>query len=168
MTDERILQWLEAERSGRPDDAEALFSAVFTEQVPVLTPPAGFTERVLAARLAARESSPWTWRSVRLVGAAAAVLMGLLLPVLLTLDPFALVGSAAGAGAGLLGDVRAFWHAALAFGLTAWTLAASLGRAVLFASASGLVPFVLTANLILALASSYGLMRLMAPGEECP
>ncbi len=168
LEDDRIRRWLEAEGAGRADEADAVFSALFAEQVPVLVPPQAFTERVVNSVLSARAGSPWAWQSVRALGATAAVLMGLVLLAALSLDPFAVLQAAARGGAALITDVRAVLNASIATGLTAWALAASVGRASLIASSSGLVPFVLIANLLLALASSYGLRRLMAPREECP
>jgi len=168
LEDDRIRRWLEAERAERADEADAVFSALFAERVSVLVPPQAFTERVVDSVLAARAGSPWAWRSVRALGATAAVLMGLVLLAALSLDPFAVLQAAARGGAALITDVRAVLNASIATGLTAWTLAASVGRASLIASSSGLVPLVLIANLLLALASSYGLRRLMAPREEYP
>ncbi|RPJ70556.1 MAG: hypothetical protein EHM24_15175 [Acidobacteria bacterium] len=168
MSDERLRRWLEAEGAGRADEAEAVFSALFAEKVPVLVPSGAFTARVMDAALSARPWDPLAWRWVRVVGATAALLMGLVLLAALSLDPFAVLQVFARAGAALVTDARAVVHAVFATGLTAWTVAASVGRAMLIASSSGLVPFVLVANLLLALASSYGLRRLMAPREECP
>jgi hypothetical protein len=167
LEDDVLRRWFEAEGAGRADEADAVFSALFAERVPVLVPPQAFTERVVNSVLSARAGSLWAWRSVRALGATAVVFMGLVLLAALSLDPFAVVQSAARGSVALITDLRAVLNASIATGLTAWTLAASIGRASLVASSSGLVPSVLAANLLLALASSYGLRRLMAPREEC-
>jgi len=168
MTDDHLRLWLEAEKAGRHDEAEEMFSALFAERVPVFAPPQAFTARVVEALQSARAGEPWAWWSIRALGAATAASMGLVLLVALSLDPFAVVQAAARAGATLVTDARAVLHASIATALTAWALGASIGRATLIASSSGLAPFVLVANLMLALASSYGLRKLMAPREECP
>ena len=153
MTDDRLGRWLEAERAGRADEADAVFSALFADRVPVLVPPPVFAERVVSLALSARAGSPWAWRSVRVLGAGVAVLMGLVLLAALSLDPFAVLQAAARGGAAVITDMRAVVNAVIAAGLTAWTLAAAVARAALLASFSGLVPFVLAANLLLALVS---------------
>lgn len=167
MTQDELKRWMEAEGEGRLDEADQLFGALFAQHVPVLAPPSAFADRVAREAFAARASSPWAWRSVRLGTGVAAAVMGLVLSVVLTLDPFAVLEVSVGRAAGLLADARAVLQAGLASAVTAWTLAASLGRATLVASSSGLVPFVLVANLLLALVSWYGLTRLLAPREEC-
>ena len=166
--DDQLGAWLEAERSERFDEAEARFSTLFAGQVPVLEPPPGLAHRVLAASLSGRRVAPWTWRPVRALGAASLVLMAGTLAGLLALDVFAVVAAVATTASALVADARTLVSACTAAGVTAWTLSLSVGRAVLVASTSGIMPFVLAANLLLALASSYGLTRVLAPREECP
>jgi hypothetical protein len=167
MTDEKLLGWLAAENDGRADDAEALFSALFAEGVPVLAPPDAFTELVLSAALSSREARPWAWRWVRALGACAALLMGLVLLWLVTVDPFAALQASARGLARLAADSRALFQAWLALGVSAWTVAGGVGRTALVAASSGALPFVLAANLLLASAASFGLARLLASREEC-
>jgi len=167
MADERLSRWLVAEEAGRADEAEAAFSALFADRVPVLAPPLAFTGRVVDAVLARRTASPWTWLPVRLLGASAAVVMGLVL-LALTLDPFLALQASARGTAALAADARAVLHAWLAMAASAWALAGTLGRTMLVASSSGFAPLILAANLLLALAASFGLARVLAPREECP
>jgi hypothetical protein len=61
-----LERWLAAEREDRPDEAEAALLELFAA-LPLLAPPAGFADRVLArAGLEARQDL-FAWRPLRIV-----------------------------------------------------------------------------------------------------
>jgi len=109
-----LRRWLDAERSGRAEDAEAALLELVT-LLPPLAPPAGFADRVLrqigslpeAAPAAARPTvPPWLFRSrgFRLGLAACLLATGISL-VWLPQTLAALAGLAGLAGIATFGDV---------------------------------------------------------------
>ena len=70
-------RWLAAERGDRPEEAEAVLTELF-EALPLIAPPAGFAERVLArAGIQAVRRELFASRGVRLVLASCLVAIGL-------------------------------------------------------------------------------------------
>lgn len=123
-------RWLAAERSDRPDAAEAALFELF-EALPLIAPPAGFADRVLArAGIQAARRDLFASRGVRLVLALCLTAIGLgalwLPPTLWTL-----------AGIFSLSDLLAAWVQALTeavrwlgSALRLWDLLLTVGRAL--------------------------------------
>lgn len=172
MTTERghrdIADWLAAEAEGRLEEADALFGRPFSTRVPRLRPAPGLDDRVLAALafrpvgVPLRGVPAWgRWAAVALLffgGLAAAAFWSTwwfdLVRVSWTLAP-----RAARVGASLSGA----WLDTLAH---TWTVAASVGRALSMAVASGPGLAVLVGNLMLALLAAFGLRRVLSLEEE--
>ncbi len=163
-----LMRWLAAEQAGRAEEADAWFAAVFARRVPRLNPPAALERRVLAA---------WTGRrslldpsGVRWVRAAVALALGVIglglacFPPGLAIDGVFAVATLA---ARALHGMAAAWGAAAGLGLVCWHLTTTIARVAVQVSATGPAAALIGANLLVALLAVVGLVRLLAPREEC-
>jgi hypothetical protein len=163
-----LSSWLEAERTGRLDEAEAVFAALLAEHAAPLSPPEDFADRVVARAVAAyRPAAAWFGIPVRALIALSMMLMGLPLALFTGVSLFDLL---TGPGTRLAPvAVRAF--AALRSGFSAlgaaWDIGAVVAQALLTALSTGPGPLILLLNLLLATAGYLGLRRLLAPPKEC-
>ncbi|MBP1633432.1 MAG: hypothetical protein H6Q10_6 [Acidobacteria bacterium] len=160
--------WMEAERAGRLDEAEAAFAVIFAGHVSPLAPPPSFADAVVA-----RAVAPWRPSPVRLglpvraLIASAVVLMGLPLALFTGVSLFDLLAGPGARLAPAVVQVVSAAGAALSVLSAAWDIAAAIGEAVLAACATGPAPLVLLLNVLLATAGYLGLRRLLAPQKEC-
>jgi hypothetical protein len=125
-----LERWLAAEREDRADAAEAALLELF-EALPLMAPPAGFADRVLArAGLAEARQDLFAWRPLRIVLALCLVATGLgalwLPPVLRFLAGLWSVGGA------VRGTLRVVTDAAgwLATALRLWDFLMTIGHAM--------------------------------------
>lgn len=162
-----VEDWLRAEAEGREADADALFAAVFATGLPRLEPSPGLPDRILAALgraalPAARPLPRWaqaaTLALLALGGLAAAAFWSTwvfdLLHTLWTYGPRALrIGATLSAG--LLSVLAK----------SAWN-AASIARALALVLGSGPGAAILAGNLLLAVAASVAMKRILSLEEK--
>jgi hypothetical protein len=164
-----LVTWLDAEQAGAEDAADTHFAALFARHVPAVEPPPAFTDR---AMLAWHQSAGWrlstllteTW--IRATMATAVVVMGVALAMLSPHLAFDVMAGAAGAAARLAHGAVVTMAVGLDIGRVALSVVVTLGRAAALLATTGAMPAILTANLLLALGSCFGLKRLLAPREE--
>ncbi len=161
-------RYLEAERSGRDEEAEVALLALFTA-LPQLAPPAGFSARVLArlGPLAAVASltplgrrSLFAHRAVRWAVAATLLVAGLgfalLAPMLPPLAALVGPGKLLGGIFTLVSDLAVRFASGVAF----WEQIGALGATLARAASNPTVAALLLFNLILAAAALRGLAAL--------
>lgn len=151
-------RWTDADADGREDEAEAGFRAVF-RSVPMLTPGAGLTDRLVHAVARAAERRT---RRTRLAGLAAVVAGGLgaviaILPHLPRLL-FHVVNLAVSA---TLWIVQAFER-----GVEIWSALAQLGRAAGAAMTIPAVTLWLVGVELLGVTALYALHRVLTSEQE--
>lgn len=162
---ENLRAWLEAERDDVPE-ADLHFRALFAAAVPRLEAPPSLVPRLVGAIPVPGPSCGsrlvWAWLTVT----AALALAGL------TTVAWNPVGTLRGIAAGLSAvKAVAHWAASLGgawldTGTAAWHVAAVVGRASTVLVASGQMPLVLLANILVAGAACYALTRLLAEAQE--
>ena len=123
-------RWLAAESGDRPEEAEAALFELF-EALPLIAPPAGFADRVLArAGLQAARGGLFASRAARLVLAACLVATGLgvlwLPPILRVLARLWSFGDLVRGGVQALVDATQ-WLASV---LRLWDMLLTFGRAL--------------------------------------
>lgn len=124
-----VERWLEAERRGAVEAAEAALRGVF-RQLPLPAPAAGFAARVMAGVGLARRAAPQPalgWRvaiggAIVVAAAAAALAPAVASDLLARLSPAAVVGFVVG---GLVETCQR-----LAEGLAFWQIMLAIGRAL--------------------------------------
>lgn len=163
--DNDVHDWLSAEAGGRDEEADALFAAVFARRVARLSPPSGFAARVSDAlgRRDAPPFVPWRWRLATL---ALLVLGGLAVSAFCTTWVFDLAWAGWRGGPRALAAAATFYTAALEALVRGGAVTVSVARALWLAAASGPVAALLALNLLLALASSFALRRVLSFEEE--
>jgi hypothetical protein len=124
-----LERWLAAEREDRPDEAEAALLELF-EALPLMAPPAGFVDRVLArAGLEARQDL-FAWRPLRIVLTLCLVAIGLgavwLPPLLSFLAGLWSVSGVVRGGMRAVADAAAW----LATALRLWDFLLTIGHAL--------------------------------------
>ncbi len=164
----RVTGWIEAEQAGCLDDAEAGLTWMFASCAPPLSPPEAFEDAVVRRAVrAAQPAAVWLGRPARLLIAAAMILMGLPIALFTGVSLFDLLaGPGPRLAAGLARLIALAGDLFTAAG-AAWSVAATVGEAVLAACATGTAPLVLFLNVLLAAAGYMGLRRLLAPPKEC-
>jgi hypothetical protein len=163
--DKDFRDWLSAEAEGRDEEADALFGALFAGRVERLGPPDGFAARVVAAAgmAPAAPLMGWGWRVAALAlvvpgGLAVAAFCATWLPdIVLAGWRFA---------PRLLAAAAAFYAEATEAVVWCAVLSVSVARALAFAASSGPGAALLTANLLVALAASAALRRVLSLEEE--
>lgn len=164
----RVTGWIEAEQAGRFDEAEAGLTWMFASCAPPLSPPETFADAVVERALrAAGPAAAWLGRPVRLLIVAAMILMGLPIAFFTGVSLFDLLAGPGPRVAAVLARLIALAGDLFAAAGAAWSVAATVGEAVLAACATGAGPLVLFLNVLLAAAGSMGLRRLLAPPKEC-
>jgi hypothetical protein len=123
-----LNRWLAAERDDRPEEAEAALFELF-EALPLIAPPAGFADRVLArSGLQGARPDPFASRGLRLVLALclAATSLGVLWlpPVLRVVAGIWSLGDLVRGGAQALIDAAQWLGSAFRL----WDLALTIGR----------------------------------------
>jgi hypothetical protein len=160
-----IRDWLRAERDGPDDLAERALTRVFA-QLGRRAPGAAFADRVLlSAGHLVPPVVPWRWRWVRGAVAACLVGSGLALAALplfwLVLPP--LVHAVGSPFMSTLSHSAARWMAAW---MRLCAVFADVGTALQSVLVTPTAVALLTANVLLALASLIGLKRLLKAPEE--
>lgn len=160
--------WIEAERAGRLDEADAAFAAIFAVHALQLSPPDGFADAVVGRAMRAyRPAAAWLGVPVRLLTTLALILMGLPIALFTGISLFDLLAGPGPRLASAFARLVAVAGSALSAAGAAWSVAASVGEAVLAACSTGPAPFILFLNVLLAVAGYVGLRRLLAPPKEC-
>jgi hypothetical protein len=125
-------RWLAAERYDRPEEAEAALLELF-ESLPLVAPPAGFADRVLArAGIQSARRDVFAWWGARLAVALCLVALGLgtlwLPPVLRVLAGFWSFGGLVQVGVQALVDASQWLATALRVGDLLLTIGGALTR----------------------------------------
>jgi hypothetical protein len=164
--DEQTLRrWLEADTLGRHDDADRLFAGLAASHWAKLEAPRGLAAKVVTALASARRPAWWEVWWVRAVLAASLASVG---------GAFALVPSPVLASAGVsvlvgwaqvLGWLIACSGAAVDAAWFLWSLGASVSSWVGVVLSAPLPQLLLVLNLVLAVAASAALRRLLRPEE---
>lgn len=161
----QIRDWLDAEGKGSDELAERALARALAE-IGRRGPGAGFADRVLlrAGRLAPA-LPPWRWRWLR--GALAASLLGAglalaVLPAVWLVIPALLHAVGSPLVSTLLHSIARWISAAFA----AAAIIADVGSALQTVLVTPTALVLLTANILLALASLMGLRRLLRPSQE--
>ncbi len=159
--------WLRAEAEGREADADALFAAVFTAGLPPLEPAPALVDRIMAAvgRLAVPAPRPLPrWAHAATIALLA--LGGLASAAFWSTWVFDLLGAIWAYGPRVL-RLFAVLTTGLLSGLakSAWN-AASIGRALALVLGSGPGAAILAGNLLLAVAASAAMKRILSLEEK--
>ncbi len=173
--DHRLEKWLDAELNAASDAAEAdrLFAVLASSHLPRLQPPAGLAARIVAAVPArsflppARVLDPTAFWLGRAAVAAGVVLLGVGLALASPREVVSLGAAGLSLAARFLHDGLASAGAALGVWRASLDLLAALGQAAAVTVTTGVMPFLIAANLAVATAAFVGLRRLLAPREEC-
>lgn len=174
MTDDRlrvgsrVTGWIEAEKMSRLDEADVDFSEIFAACAPRWSPSDTFADAVVERAMRASRPTPaWVGAPLRLVIAGAMILMGLPIALFTGVSLFDLLAGPGPRLAAVLARLLALAGSVVSAAGAAWSVAATVGEAVLAACATGTAPFVLFLNILLAVAGYVGLRRLLAPAKEC-
>jgi hypothetical protein len=164
--DRTYRRWREADDSGRDDDAEAAFRALFASAVREAEVPSRFTAATMERVAMAAESDALRAKRTRTAGIAVATVGGIVLAYF---------------GAGLLGSIAATAIARMLDGVIAivvglatagrdgasvWSVFASLGRAAAAFAADPIVTITILAIQGVAIAALVALQRLLGSDLE--
>jgi hypothetical protein len=174
MSDDRhrvgsqVSGWIEAEQAGRLDEAEAGLAGMFAACAPPLSPPDAFADAVVSRAMRAYHPSiAWFGVPVRLLIVCSMVLMGLPIALFTGVSLFDLLLGPGPRLASAVARLLALTGSVVSAAGAAWSVAATVGEAVLAACSTGPAPLVLFLNILLAVAGYVGLRRLLAPAKEC-
>jgi hypothetical protein len=171
---DELARWMAAEQDAPWDEADVLFAAVASRNLPVADAPASLSARIMAA-LPPHPVSPWAGATVALAASwwaratlvAALVVLGLSLSAASASRVFEVAAASVETLAGIAHGASTALSAAIGVFVASWELLTSLGQAAIVVTTTGAAPVVIAANLLLACLTFAGLSRLLVRQEEC-